>query len=164
MGKDGKLRRKKKTDTEKLVGRQHKNSLDISYFQAGLKVWIENPYDESTQDGYRRGEYGKQQCTRPKYVPAVCVESDAALGKVSVRTDFTPNLELMLLPALVWPRNNKTNLDDMINFPHLHEPALLNVSFRGLEFSLRLFLALYCTPEPDLFLFGRMYSQVLTSS
>ena len=130
MGRDGKLTRKKNSSKDQVngMGRRRANSLDISYFQAGLKVWIENPYDEDSQHGYRRGEYGKQLCTRPKFVPGVAIKSDPALGKVTVLTDFVPHLELELLPELVWPRNNQVDLDDMINFPHLHEPALLNVS------------------------------------
>ncbi len=128
------MRRKKQTQAEKNAasgaGRRRANSLAISYFQPGLKVWIENPYDEdsSTHSGYRRGEWGRENCTRPMYIPALTIKNDAALGVVKVRTEFVPSLELDLVPALVFPRNNVTDLDDMIHFPHLHEPALLNVS------------------------------------
>lgn len=107
---------------------RRRNSLALSYFQPGLKVWIENPYDEDSGDNYRRGEWGRDQCSRPMFVPAHTTKNDPALGMVTVTTEFTPALEIALPPALVWPRNNETNLDDMINFPHLHEPALLHVS------------------------------------
>ena len=126
-GKGGfKMKKKKKGTSDNSTRRR--NTLALSFFQPGLKVWIENPYDEDSGGNYRRGEYGKDMCTRPMYVPGHTTKNDPALGKVSVKTEFSPSLEIELPPALVWPRNNDTNLDDMIDFPHLHEPALLNVS------------------------------------
>ena len=125
----GKKARAKAEAKAKEASTRRRNSLALSYFQPGLKVWIENPYDEDSGDNYRRGEWGRDQCSRPMFVPAHTTKNDPALGMVTVTTEFTPALEIALPPALVWPRNNETNLDDMINFPHLHEPALLNVSF-----------------------------------
>lgn len=122
-----KTRKKKSDAATTAVGERRLNGLALSFFQPGLKVWIENPYDEKSSGNYRRGEYGPQFCSRPMYVPAHTTKNDPALGMVSVKTEFTPALEIELPPALVWPRNNETNLDDMIDFPHLHEPALLNV-------------------------------------
>ena len=121
-------RKKKSNAATTAVGERRLNGLALSFFQPGLKVWIENPYDEKSSGNYRRGEYGPQFSSRPMYVPAHTTKNDPALGMVSVKTEFTPALEIELPPALVWPRNNETNLDDMIDFPHLHEPALLNVS------------------------------------
>ena len=124
-----KNKRKKKSDAATTaVGERRLNGLALSFFQPGLKVWIENPYDEKSSGNYRRGEYGPQFSSRPMYVPAHTTKNDPTLGMVSVKTEFTPALEIELPPALVWPRNNETNLDDMIDYPHLHEPALLNVS------------------------------------
>jgi hypothetical protein len=144
VGADGKrkMTRKKGSPTDESVIRR-RNSLDLSFFQPGLKVWIENPYDEKTSGNYRRGEWGREHCTRPMYIPAHTTKNDPALGKVSVKTEFSPSLEIELPPSLVWPRNNETNLDDMIDFPHLHEAALLNVSVYFPVIFLPIFCSVY---------------------
>ena len=132
-GKSGKKHGKNASGgSSTALGSRRRNSLALSFFQPGLKVWIENPYDESQSGNYRRGEWGKEFSSQPIYVPAHTTKNDPALGTISVKTEFTPALEIYLPPSVVWPRNNETNLDDMIDFPHLHEPALLNV--RSLSF------------------------------
>eukprot|EP00943_MAST-04B_sp_MAST-4B-sp1_P008495 g8495.t1 len=117
-----------------LKSRKRANSMNASFFQKGVQVWIENPYDEGNS-AYRAGYMGKDRTTRPMYVPARVAETlNAETNKILCETELSPKLRLEQPFEMVWPRNDITNLDDMIDYTHLHEPAILhNIKLRYLQ-------------------------------
>ena len=50
------------------------NTMNTEYFQPGVKVWLENPYDEGTS-AYRINHLSNSISTRPMYVPAIITEN-----------------------------------------------------------------------------------------
>jgi myosin heavy subunit/alpha-tubulin suppressor-like RCC1 family protein len=99
------------------------NSVDISFFQKGLKVWTKNPYPEG-DGGYRNTYKPSRESARPLFVPARVINNTG--DKIHLVTDWNPPMEDKVSPSDVFILNKVTNLDDMVNFAHLHEAALLN--------------------------------------
>jgi myosin V len=110
-----------------LKARNRANSMNESYFQPGVKVWIENPYDEGLGH-YRSNSVDTQVSSRPMYVPATVISGMNAQGKLCVQTDWHPKLDLQEAIEMVWPMNTFVDftIDDMIDYTHLHEPAILS--------------------------------------
>ena len=117
-----------------LKSRKRANSMNATFFQKGVQVWIENPYEEGT-GAYRHGYLSKEKATRPMYVPARVAETlDQSTNKILCETELSPKMRVEQPFEMVWPRNDITDLDDMIDYTHLHEPAVLrNIEQRYLR-------------------------------
>ncbi len=102
------------------------NTMNTEYFQPGVKVWLENPYDEGTS-AYRINHLSNSISTRPMYVPAIITEKLKHDSTVAVLTEWNPRLKVELAIESVWPMNDKgVSVDDMVDYTHLHEPAILS--------------------------------------
>ena len=73
-----------------LKSRKRANSMDANFFQKGVQVWIENPYEEGNS-AYRASYLGKNKATRPMYVPARIAETlNQTTNKVVCETELSP--------------------------------------------------------------------------
>ncbi|GBG27525.1 Myosin-9 [Hondaea fermentalgiana] len=103
-------------------------SLGASFIHAGLGVWIANPYPqgENETDTYRMGRLlDPKRSARPVFVPAKVVEvcND---GKVSVRTEWEPKLDVVCPKEELYLANVCQDVDDMTNLAHLNDATLLD--------------------------------------
>jgi len=102
------------------------NSMNPKFFQPGVKVWINNPYDEGGS-AYRAKVLSSTISTRPMFVPAVVIAGVSAEGKVTLTTVWSPKVTVVEAVQMIWPINDVGHsIDDMIDYTHLHEPAILN--------------------------------------
>ena len=136
----GGLRGLKKRGHKREITHTRKSSLDVSFYQRGVNVWVKNT-DEllygDKEDGYHESWAPSRQCGKPVFLPATVYErkegtkikiiSGATLHKLPCE----PVRDAIVDASGLYPINEKRDINDMVNFAHLHEAALIwNVCVR----------------------------------
>lgn len=103
-------------------------SLGAGFFQAGLAVWVTNPYPqgEDASEAYRANRLlDPKRSSRPVFVPGKVIEV-LQNGHIRVRTDWEPKIELSCTKDDLYLANVRNDVDDMTDLAHLNDATLLD--------------------------------------
>ena len=131
--KRGKGHRREPTHTRK-------SSLDVSFYQRGVNVWVKNTDNllySDKEDGYHEAWAPSRQCGKPVFLPSTVYERKEGT-KVKIisgaklhNLPCEPGRDAIVDASELYPINEKRDINDMVNFAHLHEAALIwNVCVR----------------------------------